>query len=42
MANKPGVMGIGIYSPALDTKGNSIAGIKMLEKLSREFDLSIF
>ena len=42
MANKPGVMGIGIYSPALDKKGNSIAGIKMLEKLSRELDLSIF
>jgi len=42
MANKPGSMGIGIYSPALDSKGNSVAGIKMLEKLSREFDLSIF
>lgn len=42
MANKPGSMGIGIYSPALDKKGNSIAGIKMLEKLSKELDLSIF
>lgn len=42
MANRPGTMGIGIYSPALDKKGNSIAGIKMLEKLSREMDLSIF
>lgn len=42
MANRPGKMGIGIYSPALDKKGNSVAGIKMLEKLSREMDLSIF
>lgn len=42
MANKPGVMGIGIYSPALDKKGNSVAGIKMLEMLSKELDLSIF
>lgn len=44
MANKPGKdgMGIGIYSPALDSKGNSVAGIKMLEKLSAELDLSIF
>lgn len=42
MANKPAEMGIGIYSPALDKKGNSIAGIKMLEKLSKEMDLSIY
>ena len=38
----PGKMGIGIYSLALDGKGNSIAGIKALELLSRELDLSIF
>ena len=38
----PGKMGIGIYSPALDTKGNSVAGIKALEFLSRELELSIF
>ncbi len=42
MADCPGRMGIGIYSPALDKKGNSVAGIKMLEALSREWDLSIF
>ena len=42
MAVVPGKMGIGLYSPALDTKGNSIAGIKALEKLSRELDLSIY
>ena len=38
----PGRMGIGIYSPALDKKGNSVAGIKALELLSRELELSIF
>ena len=42
MAVVPGRMGIGIYSPALDNKGNSIAGIKALEQLSRELELSIF
>ena len=42
MAVVPNRMGIGIYSPALDEKGNSFAGIKALELLSRELDLSIF
>lgn len=42
MADCPGRMGIGIYSPALDKKGNSIAGIRMLEQLSAKLDLSIF
>ena len=42
MAVVPNRMGIGIYSPALDEKGNSIAGIKALELLSQEFDLSVF
>ncbi len=42
MAIVPNKMGIGIYSPALDRKGNSYAGIKALELLSRELDLSIF
>lgn len=42
MADCPGRMGIGIYSPALDKKGNSVAGIKILEKLSAELQLSIF
>ena len=38
----PGKMGIGIYSPALDKKGNSVAGVKAMEALSRKLDLSIF
>lgn len=42
MAVVPQRMGIGLYSPALDSKGNSVAGIKALERLSRELELSIF
>ena len=42
MAVVPNKMGIGIYSPALDKKGNSIAGIKALELLSKTLDISIF
>lgn len=42
MAIVPTRMGIGIFSPALDLKGNSIAGIQMLERLSRSLYLSIF
>lgn len=34
--------GIGIYGPALDEKGNSIAGVKLMELLSAEYDLSLF
>ena len=42
MAAVPRRMGIGVIGPALDDKGNSIGGIKVLEELSRELDLSIF
>ena len=42
MACVPSRMGIGIYSPSLDNKGNSIAGIKALQMLSQEMNLSIF
>ena len=42
MAIVPNRMGIGLYSPALDSKGNSYAGIKALELLSKELELSIF
>ncbi len=42
MAVVPGRMGIGIYSPSLDKKGNSIAGIRVLRRLSRQLELSIF
>lgn len=42
MAIVPQRMGVGIYSPFLDSKGNSCAGIKVLEMLSKELELSIF
>ncbi len=42
MACAPSRMGIGLYSPSLDKKGNSIAGVKALEMLNREIGLSIF
>lgn len=42
LAAVPGRMGIGVVGPALDAKGNSIGGIKVLEELSKELDLSIF
>ena len=42
MAVVPRRMGIGVYSPALDKKGNSIAGKKLLELLSEKLDLSVF
>ena len=42
MAAVPTKMGIGIYSPSLDEKGNSVAGIHLLENLSKQLYLSIF
>ncbi len=35
-------MGIGIFGPALDKKGNSVAGIRMLEYLSSQLGLHLF
>ena len=37
-----GKMGIGIYGPSLDAKGNSIAGRKILQFLSSQIKLHIF
>nr|WP_263323694.1 glutaminase A [Neobacillus sp. Marseille-Q6967] len=42
MGAVPGTVGIGIFGPALDEKGNSIAGIKLLELLSQKYGLSMF
>ena len=42
VATVPGRFGIGVYGPALDQKGNSVAGIEMLQYLSDQMDLSIF
>jgi len=42
LAVVPGKYGIGIIGPALNEKGNSMGGVKLLEDLSQEYDLSIF
>lgn len=42
MASVPGKMGIGVYSPSLDKKGNSLCGVRALEMISRELKLSIY
>ncbi|AXF55511.1 glutaminase A [Salicibibacter kimchii] len=42
LGSVPDGMGIGIYSPALNEKGNSRAGVELLKRLSRHFQLSIF
>lgn len=42
LASVPNQMGIGVYGPALDKKGNSVAGIKILEDLSQRLKLNIF
>lgn len=42
MGAVPSKFGVGIFGPALDEKGNSVAGLKLLELLSRNFQLSMF
>lgn len=42
MSTVPHRMGIGVYGPALDNKGNSIAGYSLLKDISKELNLSIF
>ena len=42
MAVVPFRMGIGVFSPSLDEKGNSVAGKKILEMVSKKMHLSIF
>ncbi|AVI28307.1 glutaminase A [Bacillus velezensis] len=42
MGISPYNFGIGIFGPALDEKGNSIAGVKLLEIMSEKYRLSIF
>ncbi len=41
LATVPKRMGIGVFAPALDLKGNSLCGIKALEYLSDKHDLHI-
>src|SRR5262249_29608106 len=35
----PGQLGIGVFSPALDERGNSVRGVKACEALSRDLGL---
>jgi len=39
LAVSPGNMGIGVFSPPLDSKGNSVAGLYALELLSEKLNL---
>lgn len=38
----PGRFGIGVFSPPLDEKGNSVRGIEACKRLSRDFSLHVF
>lgn len=38
----PGQLGIGVFSPRLDSRGNSVRGIRVCEELSRRLDLHLF
>lgn len=38
----PGRFGIGIFSPRLDSKGNSVRGIGVCKQFSRDFGLHVF
>ena len=38
----PGKMGIGVYSPLLDSRGNSVRGIKVFQELAEILQFNIF
>lgn len=42
LAVVPNRFGIGVFGPSLDEKGNSIAGLKVLETLSQDYNFNIF
>ncbi len=42
MAVVPGKMGIGIFSPPLDARGNSVRGIKVCQAMSQDLGLHMF
>jgi glutaminase len=42
LAVLPGQLGIGVFSPPLDTQGNSVRGIEVCKDLSRELALHLF
>lgn len=42
LAVLPGQFGIGVFSPPLDPRGNSVRGLRTCDDLSRFFDLHLF
>ena len=42
IAALPGRFGIGVFSPRLDEKGNSLRGIEVCKQFSRDFSLHVF
>ena len=42
IAALPGRFGIGVFSPPLDKKGNSVRGIEACKQFSRDFSLHVF
>lgn len=38
----PGIMGIAVFSPPIDSKGHSVRGVKVFQELSKNLNLSIF
>ena len=42
LGSVPNKMGIGIFGPSIDKQGNSTAGVKILQDLSKELVLDIF
>ena len=38
----PGQLGMGVFSPPLDSRGNSVRGLAVCEDISRSFDLHLF
>ena len=41
MAVLPGQFGLGVFSPLLDAKGNSVRGLRVCEAISKAFDLHL-
>jgi len=42
MAVLPGQFGLGVFSPLLDAKGNSLRGVEACRRVSRDFHLHLF
>ena len=42
LAVVPGRMGVAVFSPRLDSKGNSVRGIQVFQELSRDYGFHVF